>query len=81
MNIEVLAILVAAYLVGVIVALVFLAWINSDGKDGIPEVIACLSWAFLVATVVWGIVYFVTRPFNWFYEKMLRQFRYGVRDK
>ena len=75
MSIEVLAILVAVYLVGVIAALVFLAWLNSDGKDNIPEVIACLSWAFLVAMVVGGILYLVTRPFNWFYEKMLRLFR------
>lgn len=75
MSIEVLAILAVAYLVGVIAALVFLAWVNSDGKDKIPEVIACLSWVFLAAMVVSGILYFVTRPFDWFYLKMLRLFR------
>ena len=75
MSIEVLAILAVAYLVGVIVALVFLAWINSDGKDNIPEVIVCLSWLFVAAMVVTVILYFVTRPFDWFYLKMLRLFR------
>ena len=59
------------YVLGVMVALVFIAVVNANEKDNIIEVpMACLSWAMVVLIILVIVGFFVSRPFNWFYERL-----------
>lgn len=71
MSIESLLFFAAVYLAGVIVALVVIAWFNSDKYDGevMNEGFGVGSW-FTIAFILLVVVgYYVTRPFNWLYER------------
>ena len=71
MNIGFLCIVAAAYIVGVIVALVVIAWLNSDKYEGevMNEGYGVGSWFTIAFILLVAVGYYVTRPFNWLYER------------
>lgn len=76
MSIESLLFFAAVYLAGVIVALVVIAWLNSDKYEGevMNEGYGVGSWLTIAFILLVAVGYFVTRPFNWLYEKMKKCF-------
>lgn len=69
---ESILIAIVVYLLGVIVALVVLAWVNSDPYEGevMNEGWAALSWLTIAFILIVVVGFFVTRPFNWLYERL-----------
>ena len=74
MSIESLLFFAAVYLAGVIVALVVIAWLNSDKYEVMNEGNGVGSWLTVAFILLVAVVYYVTRPLNWFYEKMKEYF-------
>lgn len=75
MNCWNIMIFVIVYVIGVLVAQVFLAWLNANEEKKVcDEWVACLSWLYVAAVIVIVVLYVVTRPFNWFYERVKRYF-------
>ena len=69
-------ILFAIYLVGVIISLVIIAWLNtrpSFRNDEIPACICGLSWI-AFATVI---IFLLIRPFEDLYKFMYKMFSHG----
>lgn len=71
MSIEILLLFAAVYLLGVIVALVVIAWLNSDKNEGevMNEGYGVGSWFTIAFILLVAVGYCVTRPFNWLYER------------
>jgi len=71
MNTETIAEFTVVYLVGVVLALAVIALLNSkEDEEIMNEGLAVFSWFTLAFIILVIIAYFVTRPFNWLYEKM-----------
>lgn len=74
-GLNILAILLL-YLLGVVVSIVLIAYINSVGDDGdvFEKGFAIMSWAFLFFVIIMTIAYFVVTFFTDFYDKVYRFF-------
>ena len=73
MNWGYILIYVIVYVIGVLVAQVFLAWLNANEEKKVcDEGAACLSWLFVAVVIVIVVLYLATRPFHWFYERVFK---------